>query len=109
MSWKKYPSWLKGGILGVVVGHISLGLYFIFYRIINLAPYFFGKGDLLNNLKEFAQFLSISGIIFLLSPLPIPITPIISNIISYLLNILFYFIIGALIGFVYKIILRILP
>ncbi len=96
MKHKSMPGWLKGGILifpVLVLVFLITGLVMSFSRPINLWDFVFNIVRIPTNLFNylFEYYLSVSTVY------SIPLL-----IINMLLSIIFWFIIGAIIGFIYS-------
>jgi len=78
MEWKEKPAWLKGGIIGGVIGVVSIILFLLVPTSLGLASFAQGIGALIRSL-----FGPVNGIWA-----------------SIIINLIGYFIIGAIIGWI---------
>lgn len=102
MSWNKMPYWLRGGLIGLIISTVVGALSMIF-QVINVLP-------LLSKITEWLQLvvyaipLSILGswrwsFLHYCSYLPSELCP--PNLITFIINGIIVFIIGALVGWIY--------
>lgn len=96
MKYKSMPEWLKGGILifpVLILVFLIIGIVMSFSRPINLWDFVFNIVRIPTNLFNslFGYYLSVSTVY------SIPLL-----VINILLSIIFWFIIGAIIGFIYS-------
>ena len=80
MNWKNWPYWLKGGIIGIIFAIIIILITFAYYEVSSNLGSFFGINEyLVENISNYGL-----GLILYMS-----------------LNLIEYFVIGALIGYIY--------
>ena len=88
MGWKEWPSWLKGGLITTILFGIPLIFSEIYRR---------GSWEMVGSLSFMDQvYLTLHKLPANIIPLPIR-----SRAIYLILALLIYFLIGAIIGFIY--------
>lgn len=94
MGWKNWPSWVKGGVILLILGLIA-NIFGLIIELNNDSPVTKGLGFAVVNLPAL---LIVTFIIRILKPLGLPLASILSNVFVFMI---IYFIIGAFIGWIY--------